>query len=113
MHLLYDDVVKLIEELATEFPEIVKVGSIGKTYEGRDIPLVTLELGPKPHSERSSMLFTGAHHAREAVSIQMPFYIISRMLHSALHGDQLYLDLLSNHTFYFIPVVNMDGVHFI
>ena len=110
---MIDDVLRLIEELRTEFPEVVQVRSIGKTYEGRDIPVVTLEMGPKPHAERTSMLFTGAHHPREAISIHMPFYIIFNMLHKAMNGDQHYIDLLSNHSFHFIPVVNMDGLNYI
>ena len=56
------------------------------------------------------MLITGAHHAREAVSIQMPFYIIFKFLHGVLHKDQYYIDLLENVTLYFVPILNVDGV---
>ena len=56
------------------------------------------------------MLITGAHHAREAVSIQMPFYIIFKFLHGVLHHDQYYIDLLENVTLYFVPILNVDGV---
>ena len=110
---MYDDVLLLVEQLKKEFPGIVKVSSAGKTYEGRDIPLITLEMGPKPHEERSSILYTGAHHAREALSIQMPFYIIMKMLHAALHGDEKYIEMLSEHSFHFMPVINLDGLNYI
>lgn len=56
------------------------------------------------------MLITGAHHAREGVSIQMPFYIIFKFLHGALHKDQYYIDLLENNTLYIVPMFNVDSV---
>lgn len=72
--------------------------------------MIKLEAGKKPTSERPAMLFTGAHHAREAVSIQMPFYIIFKFLHGVIHNDQYYIDLLENVTLYIVPILNVDGV---
>lgn len=68
-HYSYHDSLVVIEQLRKEFPEYISVSSFGKTYEGRDIPLIKLQSGPKPTKERPAMLITGAHHAREAVSI--------------------------------------------
>ena len=41
--LLYSDIQRLIQSMQSEFPEIIKLSSIGKTYQGRDITLVTLD----------------------------------------------------------------------
>jgi murein tripeptide amidase MpaA len=109
-HYSYHDTLVIIEQLRHEFPNYIKISSFGKTYEGRDIPLIRLQSGPKPTKERPAMLITGAHHAREAVSIQMPFYIIYKFLHGVLHKDQFYIDLLENVTLYFVPILNVDGV---
>ena len=68
-HYSYHDTLVAIEQLRTEFPSVVTVSSFGKSYEGRDIPLLKLQMGNKPTIERPAMLITGAHHAREAVSI--------------------------------------------
>jgi len=84
-HYSYHDTLVIIEQLRNEFPNYIKISSFGKTYEGRDIPLIRLQSGPKTIKERPAILFTGAHHAREAVSIQMPFYIIFKFLHGVLH----------------------------
>ena len=93
-----------------EFPDHITVSSLGKSYEGREIPLIKLQAGTKPTEERPAMLITGAHHAREAVSIQMPFYIIYKFLHGVLHNDHYYIDLLENVTLYVVPMLNVDGV---
>jgi len=110
-HYSYHDAMVVIEQLKREFPDYINVSSFGKTYEGRDIPLIRLQKGNKPTTDRPAMLLTGAHHAREAVSIQMPFYIIFKFLHGALHNDQYYLDLLENVTLYVVPMLNVDGVY--
>ena len=68
-HYSYHDSLIVIEQLKNEFPDIVEVGSFGRTYEGRDIPIVTLSMGTKSAKSKPAMLITGAHHAREAVSI--------------------------------------------
>ena len=109
-HYSYHDSLVVIEQLRNEFPELITVSSFGKTYEGRDIPLVKVQKGSKPTKERPAILITGAHHAREAVSIQMPFYIIFKFLHGVVHNDQYYIDLLENVTLYIVPIFNVDGV---
>lgn len=84
--------------------------SFGKTFEGRDIPLLRLQSGSKPTGDRPAILITGAHHSREAVSIQMPFFIIYKFLHGLLHNDAHYVDLLEKTTIFVVPMVNVDGV---
>ena len=68
-HMSYHDAIQAIDQLKKEFPEHIKVTSFGKSFEGRDIPLVRLQAGNKPTGDRPSILITGAHHSREAVSI--------------------------------------------
>ena len=68
-HYSYHDSLIVIDQLHREFPNLVTISSMGKSYEGRDIPLIKLEKGSKPTAERPAILFTGAHHAREAISI--------------------------------------------
>ena len=40
----------------------------------------------------------------------MPFYIIYKFLHGAIHNDQYYIDLLENVILYVVPLFNVDGV---
>lgn len=79
-HLLYDEVVELMQAIVTEFPEIVEpLESIGQTYQGRDMNMIKINahhalkdtLGPdtQEESDRKAILLTGAHHSRELVSV--------------------------------------------
>ena len=76
-HLLMTDINDLIYSLEREFPEVLKISSIGKTVLNRDIPLLELDardylLRNEPELksgilEKPAILLTGAHHARELV----------------------------------------------
>lgn len=39
-HLLYSDVVTLLNSIANDFPEVATVHIIGQSSEGRDIPVI-------------------------------------------------------------------------
>ena len=104
-HLLYDEVMKLIREIKASFPRIIKLESIGKSYEGRDIWLLKLEahrflernglaVNTQDKGDRKAILMTGAHHARELVSVQMPLYMLLDLLHGLVHQDPEKLILL-------------------
>lgn len=62
-------------------------------------------LGPKP-----AILLTGAHHSRELISIQMPLYSLLRLMHGLVHRKREIMNLLIQNKYYFIPIVNVDGV---
>ena len=62
----YDDLTRLLHAYAAEFPNLVKVGSIGKSYEGRDIWLVTItNFSTGPAEEKPALWADGNIHASE------------------------------------------------
>ena len=42
-HVLLSDVVKITEALASDFKDVLTVQTIGKTWENRDIQLITID----------------------------------------------------------------------
>jgi len=125
-HLLLSDVNALIAHLRAEFPEIITVKSIGQTYQNRDMLMIEInardfilnKLGDVGSSIRQKLdpvmpaiMLTGAHHARELLSVQMPIYSILRMLHGGIiHNDEKYQNLLIQNKYYVMPVTNVDGL---
>ncbi|ORY44403.1 hypothetical protein BCR33DRAFT_679463 [Rhizoclosmatium globosum] len=79
----------------TSLPYIKKLQSAGKTYQGRDVNVFSVGTGPY------GVLLHGGIHAREWVSPSTVTYIASQLVN--------YPGLLSNFTFYIMPVVNPDG----
>ena len=57
---------------------------------------------------------TGAHHARELITLQMTLFQVLKLIHAGLITQQpKYRNLLAQNKYYVIPVVNPDGVAFI
>ena len=101
-------------DLQLEFQEILKVASIGESYEKNPIRMLELTVnnntGDKDHKK---ILFTGAHHARELTSIQMNLYILLKMLYNYVNEDTETLVYMNTTSFYFIPYLNVDGFKYI
>ena len=107
-YLSYDQFISVLNTLSKNYSDYLTLSSIGKTYEGNDIPLITMRspLSDEEHiNNKSGMLFDGMHHGREPVSMMMNIYLILHLL--SLPEDYLHL-FLSSTNIYFIPIVNID-----
>ena len=114
--LLYDEVLALVSQMLTEFPDLLTKESIGKTYEGRDIWMLKLDgtqwlqnQGIESYANKKALLMTGAHHCRELVSVQMGLYTLLDILQGLLHNKPEYIDLIKRSQIFSIPIVNVDG----
>lgn len=102
----------LVKQLSTQFPQFVSpLESVGASYQGRKI--YTFRLGRLDDPlKKSQVLFTALHHSREAMSLAMILKIFLTKLHQLVHSE-------SQDNFFFIneivflPMVNVDGYHFI
>ena len=117
-HLLYDEVEHLVRHIEAEFPDVVSLESIGKSYDNRDIWMIKInatkmlaDMGIESREDKKAILLTGAHHSRELVSVQMPLYTVLDILHGVVHQDPSTLEMLTNNQIFVIPVVNVDGFH--
>ena len=112
-HLLYDEVIELMQLLKDSFPEFLTFESIGKTGENRDIWMMKLDSTKlrttNQDHDPKAILLTGAHHARELVSVQMPLYSVLDLCHGYLHGDHEKTQLLLENKYFVIPMLNTDG----
>lgn len=107
----HEFVVSDANKLAKMYPEIVRVGSIGSSVEGRDLVLIELGKGNK------KIFVCGAHHAREYITTTYLMYAIDRfayMYETGMNETQYNIkDILDNVTFCIVPMVNPDGVNLV
>lgn len=69
---------------------------------------------PSTGENRPAVLLTGAHHARELISMQMAVYQVLKLLHGAfVEQDQGMRNLLAQNKYYVVPCVNPDGVNLV
>jgi murein tripeptide amidase MpaA len=105
----YEELTRFLHALAEEFPHLVKVESIGKSYEGRDIYLATVtrfETGPD--REKPGLWVDGNIHASEVSASSACLYLLQTL--TAKYGsDPDVTRCLDTRTFYICPRLNPDG----
>lgn len=105
----YDDLTRILHAFAQEYPTLAQVESIGKSYEGRDIWLVTLtNTATGPASEKPALWVDGNIHASEVSPSSACLHHIFRMTRD--YGtDAEVTRCLDTRVFYVCPRINPDG----
>jgi murein tripeptide amidase MpaA len=105
----YAELEETLVAWSSAFPALCQVESIGKSYEGREIPLVTvtnLQTG-KP-LEKPAVLVHAQIHAAEFTGTTAALNLLDRLLYG--YGeDERVTYALDTRTFYVVPRVNPDG----
>src|SRR5512142_3566243 len=77
----YDELTRILRALAREFPNLVRLESIGKSHEGRDVWMVTVtnfETGPDV--EKPALWVDGNLHASEVAASAAALYHIHALV---------------------------------
>ena len=105
----YADLTETLDAWVSEFPGLCRIESIGKSYEGREIPLVTVtnfETGRA--EEKPAVLVHAQIHAMEFTGTTAALSLLDRLLHG--YGeDERVTPALDTRAFYVVPRVNPDG----
>lgn len=106
----YQEVVDEIKTLNQKFPDITELFVAGKSTEGKE--LVGIRITGKENRDNRlyipGILFTGAHHAREHLSTEVPMLLINHLLSNYQNNAEIH-ELINNRDIYIIPIVNPDG----
>ncbi|KAI3379917.1 hypothetical protein SNEBB_006185 [Seison nebaliae] len=93
----YDEIKSYMIDMAHQNPQY-KFGTIGMTYEKRQIPYLQMGTGQK------GIIIEAGAHAREWIAIASAVNIIDKLHHTP--------DLLNKFTFYIFPMANPDGYEY-
>jgi carboxypeptidase T len=96
-----------LRQLAERHPEIAELHEIGRSVEGR--PLWALRLGERRGSRRK-VAFLGCHHAREWISVEVPYRLAEHLLESS--SSDPVQQWLQRGEVWVAPMVNPDGHEF-
>jgi murein tripeptide amidase MpaA len=105
----YDELVALLRAFATEHPQLVAVEPIGRSHEGREIPLVTItaaKTGPAAH--KPAYWVDGNIHATELSASLGCLYLIDTLTRD-YGSDPDVTRCLDTRAFYICPRINPDG----
>jgi len=105
----YEELEQTLATWAGTFSALCQVESIGRSFEGREIPLVTVtNLGSGAASEKPAMLVHAQIHAAEFTGTTAALNLLDWLLHG--YGeDERITHALDTRAFYVIPRVNPDG----
>lgn len=104
------DVETLIKGYASKHPDIAAAESIGKSGQGRDIWAlkITKDASAAHDPSKPVILYNGAHHAREVMSVEVPLDTIDTLL-NGYGTDAKVTHWVDSNEIYVMPMFNVDG----
>lgn len=108
-YIRYDELTALLRALAEARPDLVRVESIGKSHEGRDIWGVTVtNAATGPDTEKPAFWADGNIHATEVSPTTACLYLLRKLV-AGYGSDPDITRVLDTRAFYVVPRVNPDG----
>jgi len=104
----YAEVTQELAQLQSSFPAIAKVISIGKSTQGRDLWAIKISDNVNAAENEPAILFVGGHHAREWISIDVPFLLAKELLEQYQTNPQV-KNYIDNGEIWILPLLNPDG----
>ncbi len=105
----YAEMEAVLQELATRYPDITRLETIGRTWEGRAIWALRVSDHPQEDepAERGILIFAGTH-AREHLSVEQALFLLRDLLEN--YGRQAEItNLITQRDIWVIPNLNPDG----
>ena len=105
----YDELSKVLKKLAKNYPDLVGVASIGKSFEGRDIWVATVtNRRTGPAANKPSFWVDGNIHSIEVSASAACLYFIQNLI-EGWGVDTDITRALDTRAFHICPRVNPDG----
>lgn len=108
----YSETTERLDDLHALYPHLTSAKfALGTTAEGRTLWAIKVSDNPDLDESEPELLFTGAHHAREPMSVEACLMLIEYLC--ANHGsDPRVTQLVDGREIFFVPIVNADGYAF-
>ncbi|HCC70966.1 MAG TPA: hypothetical protein DEQ09_07445, partial [Bacteroidales bacterium] len=105
----YAGIENLCKNLEKAYPHLVKAGSAGKSYEGRDILTLTVTNHDNQEpSHKPGYYIDGNIHSNEIQGTEMALYAAWYMA-EMYNENEFIRELLDDKVFYIIPTINPDA----
>lgn len=108
-YIRYDELTNILQDFASEYPHLITLESIGKSYEGRDIWLMTVTNKETGRDTEKPAVWADANiHATEVSGTTAVLYLINKL--TSQYGNHADITrALDTRVFYLCPRVSPDG----
>ncbi|TMP37795.1 M14 family zinc carboxypeptidase [Pseudoalteromonas rubra] len=107
----YQDTIEFLQSAMSAHPHLIRLQSIGETWEGRPIMLVTISLDVTYADDKPALLYTGSIHAREWIGNELAVKFVQYVIDNYRFNPKLQHALTRN-TLYMVPCLNPDGFEY-
>ena len=105
----YAGIAKICTEITQAYPYLAKVESIGKSYEGKDILMLTItNFQSKKPEDKPGFYIDGNIHSNEIQGSEIALYTAWYLCES-YKNNAFIKELLDEKVFYIIPTINPDA----
>ena len=109
-YLRYDELVGWLEALAGDHPDLVTVETYGRSFEGRELKLVTVtDASTGAHDTKPAHWVDASIHAVELTATVAACSLLQHLVDGHASGEPVVTEALRTRTFYVVPRVNPDG----
>ena len=106
----YLELEKDLLALEKTYPQQAKVYAIGSSLEQRKIYAIKISDNAASDEPEAEVLFLGCHHAREWISVEVPFFLAKYLLEH--YSDPDVKSLVDRSEIWIVPMVNPDGLEY-
>ncbi len=110
-YISYQETIDFLKHAMGEHPNLIRLQSIGETWEGRPIMMVILSQDVAYADEKPALLYTGTIHAREWIGIELANKFVKYIIENYKTNPRL-LSALTRNTLYMVPCLNPDGFEY-
>lgn len=103
----YEEILKWVQDMASEHSDIVTEFLVTKSYEGREMRAIKISVDSG--SPKKSIWFEGGIHAREWISPATVMYIANQLVTDYKASDAQVVKILNSWDFFIVPSLNVDG----
>ncbi len=105
----YEGATELLRQLAAAYPGLCRLESLGRSYQGRELWLLTVtERGDMPDDRKPGFWLDAGIHANEIQGTEVALYTAWFLLESFGRNKKI-TELLRDRVFYIMPMLNPDS----
>lgn len=107
----YQELASELKALVASYPTLARLFVIGRSLENRNIYALKISDRPGLAEDEPGVAFFGCHHAREWISVEVPFLIGKYLLENYRRDSQVKA-LVDSAEIWIVPLVNPDGLEY-